>query len=264
MAGASPVAPGTGAPSARSNWSILNIRACSERSACGWVAFSSAISSWMRGSLPSFTAAIAAARKSIARRISPCESRSAWAASRSVCSAVTENESGTWPSVWTTNRWRRCADRSRMNCVKSRPDSDSDCTVEQRRARVAVGQRLARGQDQLGVRHAEDLEHVVELHLVAAVGHELLERAERVPEDPVAARASMPTAASGIWIPSSRGHAPEHAGDLLQRRPLEVEAVAAVDDRRRHLVRLGRREHEHHVLRAAPRASSGTRSRPPA
>ena len=78
-----------------------------------------------------------AARKSIARRISPCERRSAWAASRSVCSAVTENESGTCPSVWTTNRWRRWAERSRMNCVKSRPDSDSRCTVEQRRARIA-------------------------------------------------------------------------------------------------------------------------------
>ena len=136
----------------------------------------------MRGSLPSFTAAIAPARKSIARRISPCESRSAWSASRSVCSAVTENESGTCPSVWTTNRWRRWAERSRMNCVKSRPDSDSDCTVEQRRLRVAVRQRLAGREHQLGVGHAEDLEHVVELHLVAAVGDELLERPERVAE----------------------------------------------------------------------------------
>jgi hypothetical protein len=58
----------------------------------------------MRGSEPSLTAAIAAARKSIARRISPCENRSACAASLSVCSAVTENESGTSPSVCTTNR----------------------------------------------------------------------------------------------------------------------------------------------------------------
>ena len=86
---------------------MRNISACSDRSACGWVAFSSAISSWMRGSEPSLTAAIAPARKSIARRISPWEKRSACVARRSVCSAVTENESGTSPSVCTTNRWRR-------------------------------------------------------------------------------------------------------------------------------------------------------------
>ena len=38
-------------------------------------------------------------------------------------------------------------------------------------------------------------------------------------------------------------------GDLLDRRALEVEAVAAVDDRRQHLVRLGRGEHEDRVRR---------------
>ncbi len=81
--------------------------ACSDRSACGCVVFSNAISSWMRGSEPSLTAAIAPARKSIVRRISPWEKRSAWVARRSVCSAVTEKESGTDPSVCTTNRWRR-------------------------------------------------------------------------------------------------------------------------------------------------------------
>ena len=45
-----------------------------------------------------------------------------------------------------------------------------------------VDERLGGVEHQLGVGHAEDLEHVVELDLLAAVGDELLERAERVAE----------------------------------------------------------------------------------
>ena len=40
------------------------------------------------------------------------------------------------------------------------------------------------------------------------------------------------------------GHPADDLGELLERRALEVEALAAVDDRRHHLVRLGRGEHE--------------------
>ena len=135
-----------------------------------------------------------------------------------------------------------------MNWVKSRPDSDSDCTVRSAAARVAVGQRLAGREHQLGVGHAEDLEHVVELHLVAAVGHELLERPERVAER--AGGRARQHAHRGVGdLDALLGrHALQHARDLLERGALEVEAVAAVDDRGRHLVRLGRRQHEHHVL----------------
>ena len=82
-----------------------------------------------------------------------------------MCSAVTQNESGTSPSVCTTNRWRRWADRSRMNWVESRPESASCCTAEQRGARVALGQRVGGVEDELGVGHAEDVEHVVERDL---------------------------------------------------------------------------------------------------
>ena len=64
---------------------------------------------------------------------------------------------------------------------------------------------------------------------------------------PVAARASMPDGGVGHLDALLGGHALEHAGDLLERRALEVEAVAAVDDRGRHLVRLGGGEHEDHV-----------------
>ena len=66
---------------------------------------------------------------------------------------------------------------------------------------------------------------------------------------PVAERASAATAAGGISIDSASRRAAHHARDLLDRRAVEVEAVAAVDDRRRHLARLGRREHEHRVRR---------------
>ena len=49
--------------------------------------------------------------------------------SRRSCSAVTANVSGTSPSVWTTNRWRRWPARSRMNWVTSRPDAASFSTA---------------------------------------------------------------------------------------------------------------------------------------
>jgi len=83
---------------------MRNISACSDRSDDGWEAFRSAISSWIRGSEPSFTAAIDAASNSIARRISAWFMRAACALRRSVCSEVTANDSGTSPSVCTTNR----------------------------------------------------------------------------------------------------------------------------------------------------------------
>ena len=52
-----------------------------------------------------------------------------------------------------------------MNCVKSRPESDSRCTASSAALRVALDERLGRVEHQLGVGHAEDLEHVVELDL---------------------------------------------------------------------------------------------------
>ena len=44
--------------------------------------------------------------------------------------------------------------------------------------------------------------------------------------------------------PLAVGDAPHHGRDLLGRRTAEVKAVTAVDDRRQHLVGLGRRQHE--------------------
>ena len=49
--------------------------------------------------------------------------------------------------------------------------------------------------------------------------------------------------------PLGGGDPAQDLGDLLERGALEVEALAAVDDRRHHLVRLGRGEHEDGVRR---------------
>ena len=66
---------------------------------------------------------------------------------------------------------------------------------------------------------------------------------------PVAERAIAATAPVLDLDPLRVGDPPDHLGDLLERGPLEVEALAAVDDRRHHLVRLGRAEHEDGVRR---------------
>ena len=68
-------------------------------------------------------------------------------------------------------------------------------------------------------------------------------------KEPAAERAIIPTAASGNCDALLARHPAQHAGDLLERRAVEVEAVAAVDDRGRHLVRLGGGEHEDDVRR---------------
>ena len=63
-------------------------------------------------------------------------------------------------------------------------------------------------------------------------------------KEPVACRASSASASGAISICSCAGDALQHGRELLDGRPAEVEAVAAVDDGRQHLLRLGRREHE--------------------
>jgi hypothetical protein len=95
----------------------------------------------------------------------------------------------------------------------------------------------------------EDGEDVVEEDLVAAVGAELLERPEGVAEAPgrVAGEEGdgrrRDDDALGLGRPAQDG------GDLVGRRPLEVEAVAAVDHRGQDLLGLGGGEDEDGVGR---------------
>ena len=66
---------------------------------------------------------------------------------------------------------------------------------------------------------------------------------------PEAERAIIATAPSSTSIPSAAATRPQHLGDLLQRGALEVEALAAIGDRRHHLVGLGGGEDEDGVRR---------------
>ena len=62
--------------------------------------------------------------------------------------------------------------------------------------------------------------------------------------EPVALRATRPSAAGSMSIDSCSATRSEDLGDLLDRRTAEIEPVAAIDDGREHLLGLGRREHE--------------------
>ena len=80
--------------------------------------------------------------------------------------------------------------------------------------------------------------------LAAGVGDELLERPERVAEAAGGVARDQRQRARLDVDPLLAGDPLEHGRHLLDRRAAEVEAVAAVDDRRQHLLRLGRGQHE--------------------
>ena len=119
----------------------------------------------------------------------------------------------------------------------------------ERGATVAGGDRVGGGEDQVGVGDPEHGEHVVGAQLLAAVGDELVEGAERVAEAAGRRAGDRADRAVGDLDLLGRRDPPDHLGDLLERRALEVEALAAVDDRRHHLVRLGGGEDEGGVRR---------------
>ena len=120
---------------------------------------------------------------------------------------------------------------------------------QQHRPRVLGGDRVDRLEQQLGVGGPEHLQHRVELDRAAAEGEELVERAEGVAE---AAGSRTGDHRHGAVVDLDRlsaGDPDQHLGDLLERGALEVEALAAVGDRRHHLVRLGGGEDEDRVGR---------------
>ena len=137
-----------------------------------------------------------------------------------------------------------------MTWPRSRPLEASRAAASSARARVVRADRVERAEQQVRVGDAEHGEHVLGRDLAPGVRDELLERAERVAERAGRVPGQQRDARRGrSSISSSLGDPRDHGGELLDRRPAEVEAVAAVDDRRQDLLRLGRREHEDRVRR---------------
>ena len=86
---------------------------------------------------------------------------------------------------------------------------------EQRGLRVVVGQRVRGLEHQLGVGDAEDLEHIVELDLAAAVSDQLLEGPEGIAEA-ARGRAGDHGPGRGRQLDLlGRGDPLEHPGDLV-------------------------------------------------
>ena len=97
-------------------------------------------------------------------------------------------------------------------------------------APVAFGDRVGGGEDQGCVGNAKDGEDVVGLDPLAAVGDELVERAERVAEAP-GRRAGDRRDRAIVDLDRFRGgDAAEDLGDLLRRRPLRSRSAGS--DRR--------------------------------
>ena len=122
-------------------------------------------------------------------------------------------------------------------------------TDPQRLGAVAGRDRLRRPEDQLGVGDAEHGQDVLGRDLVAAVGDELVERAEGVAEAAVGRPGDRSDGPVVDPDRLGRGRTPEDDRDLVRGGPAEVEALAAIDDRRHHLVGLGGREDEDGVRR---------------
>ena len=119
----------------------------------------------------------------------------------------------------------------------------------QRGAPVLGRDRVGGAEEQLGIGDAEHCEHVVGRDLVAAVGDELIEGPERVAEAAVGGAGDRPHRPVGEGDRLRAGHPAQDDRDVLRRGAGEVEALAAIDDRRHHLVGLGGRQHENGVRR---------------
>ena len=211
---------GTGSPGGEtgprpaSSRSRRDCSAFADASTFGTAAFTSASSSWVRASEPSFIARRPTAIRSSTRTTSVGLTRPACSRSRSSCSAVICSSAGTSPSVCTTISARACASRSPKKRPMSRPESASRADGQQRRARVAGRDRVDRAEQQVGVGGAEHREHVGELDRGARVGEQLLQRPQRVAE-----RAGRRAGDQRARLVGDRdllrvGRAPQHRGDL--------------------------------------------------
>jgi hypothetical protein len=114
---------------------------------------------------------------------------------------------------------------------------------------IAGGDRISSGEDQLGLGDAEHGKYILGRYALAAVGDELVERADGIAK---ASGGGPRDRGDGAIVDLDLlrgGDAADDLRDLIERGPLEVETLAAIDDRRHHLVGLGGGQHERCVRR---------------
>ena len=120
---------------------------------------------------------------------------------------------------------------------------------EQRACRVALDDVVDDLEEQLDRDDAEYLEHIARGDVVVAEGGELVERTDRVTEAALGVTRDLKERGLVDRDPLALGDARQNGDDLRRERPVEVEALAARNDRLGDLVRFGRGEYEHDVGR---------------
>ena len=233
--------------------------ACVDGSIAGAAAFTSASSSCVRASEPFFVASSAAASRSSSRATAPVPIRPACCSRRASRSGVICSSSGTAPSVCTMSRSRAWASRSRTKPSASRPDCVSRAAASSapRESPAAIASKASKSRSASATPSTARTSSVairseaepLPCGIHPGVRDELLQGAEGVAEGAGGvAREQHDRVGRDVDL-LARRDALDDGGELLDRRPREVEAVAAVDDRRQDLRGLGRGEHEDGVRR---------------
>ncbi len=236
-------------PTARSSCSIRRSSASREVSSDGVATLSSATSRLRRGSSPSRIAATAAESESIAPISCASPIPFACSASRSGWATVTVNDSGTSPVARATSSWRRWAIRSRANWPGSRPERDSRSTASSaaRASPEASASVVSKSSSASAAPSSSTTSSVATFGPPKATSWSRVPSASRKLPD-ADARDQRDGAVVDLDL-LGVGDPADHLGDLLERGALEVEALAAIDDRRHHLLRLGGGEDEDGVRR---------------
>ena len=229
----------------------------------GRAALSSAISTARRASSPSRTAVSASASSSIVRISVAGPIVAACACSRAASVAVTTKEVGHLAGRLGDQQVAQVGEQvaGELGRVAARARHPLD--PEQHRLRVLGDDRVDGVEEQVGVGGAEHLQHVVELDVLAAEGDQLVERAERVAE------------AAGGGAGDHRHARRRRSRSTRRRRPGSAPrrsaparaagSRSAGSGRRSSPSPCGTRwwRGRRRCSAAAPRASSGRRSRPP-
>ena len=217
----------------------------------GRAAFSSAISTAIRASSPSRTAVSAAASSSMVRTRVAALDRSGLGGEPLGVGGGDDEGVGDLADRLGDEQvaqvGKQVAGELGRVATGARPSSRRSSSTA---SRVFGDHRVDRFEEQLRVGGAEQLQHRRRGRPCSppkATSWSSVPSASR--KLPEAERAIIATAPLLDLDPLGGGDPLQHLGDLLQRGALEVEALAAVGDRRHHLVRLGGGEDEDGVRR---------------